>query len=139
MKSMRVIKEAFLILIILALLAVSLFSRKIINLIPSNKIIFVAATIYLLGLALFIFLTYRDITRKQYTTTLFIVVADIIAIIYFAVIAYMIFIGSNETDILELAKMKVNISKAALLFAGVLWGRSYVKSEKFRKKQTSKI
>ncbi len=120
---------------VIIILFIGLFlSSKIIELIPANRPVFVDLTVYIIMLAIFIFLTYKDIMRKKYTTTTYIVILDILAIIYIIGAAYGNYLNYYETDLLSKIERNLNIYLASIFFLGVIWGKSLLSNSKYIRK-----
>lgn len=129
----NIISSIFITICIL-LLFLLLFLPKIIDLIPSKDTRFI---IYIILFILFfihiIFETYHDIRKKQFTTKIYIVITDIIAIIAFTVLFYINFTNHNETNI-EVVLQKSTYSMMALLFfAGAILIQTLLKNQRFKK------
>ena len=113
---MRVKKENIIVSSVMILFALQLFLPNIIDLIPSKEVEFaIAIIISLLVLLLLIYVTYSDIRKSKFTTTVYIVLLDIIRIIVFVFLTYTyMHIKSDETNI-EILLRYINIRTVSLL------------------------
>ncbi len=132
---MRLDKKIILGAAIIILFGLLLFLPNIVALIPSERVQFALAIIFcFLVFLLLIYVTYNDIRKKQYTTAVFIVLADIIIIVAFAAICYTYFHKSNVTNT-EILLRKIHIRTIAgvsSLCASILL--SFLRSQRFIKK-----
>ena len=132
---MRFNKSNIIISVIFSLFILLLFLPKLVDLIPSGEVKFAISII--LALLVFIFIlfeTYGDITKKQFTTTPYIVLSDIISIIAFAVLGYLSFTKFDLKNI-EVLLYRINARNTAALFLfGGMLIRNFFKSQRFEKK-----
>lgn len=95
------------------------FSSKIVNLIPSKEI---RTVILIIGyIIIFIFIisdTCRDITKKNLSTSLYIVLADIIQIIAYAAMGYLSIMIYKTVNIEILLRLNGERILAVLLLLG---------------------
>lgn len=130
------IRSVLLIALIIVLLILLLFLPNIINLIPDSRIKY-GVTIVLSGLlfAYLLYLIYADLRNKQYVTTIYIVLSDIIIVLSFGVLAYTSF---KRVDVKNIEALFLNFNmglnaKLVLLCTTLL--RSFLKSERFKKEK----
>ena len=132
---MRVKKKNIIVSSIIILFALLLFLPNIVDLIPSKEVKFAIAIIFSLLVFLFlIYVTYSDIRKSEFTTTVYLVLLDIIGIIVFVVVNYTYLHKSNETNI-EILLQKSNIRIVCLLFllcSSILV--YFLKNDRFMKK-----
>ena len=132
MMVIRVMKKIILVSSVIILLALELFLPHIIDLIPSKEIPFAISLVILL----FIYVTYSDIRKSAFTTTVYIVLLDIILIIVFVVLTYTYtyMYKPNETNV-EIILQYNNIftvSLWVLLCSSIL--KDFLESKRFKKK-----
>jgi len=136
---MRVKKEIILVSSVIILFALLLFLPNIIDLIPSKEVKFeIAVIISLLVFLLLIYVTYSDIRKSGFTTTVYIVLLDIIVIIVLVVLTYNYIYTyihkSNEINI-EILLRNINIRTVSLLVflcSSIL--KNFLESKRFKKK-----
>lgn len=129
-------KEHFIASLIIILFILLLFVPNIVDLIPSEEMKYVVTIIFSVLVFIFlIYLTYDDIRKRKFTTTVYIVLLDIIGIINFVFVGYTLLIYSNQTNF-EAILHKNNIHIVGLfglLCISILL--NYLKSKKFMKKK----
>lgn len=132
---MRLNKNNVIFSAVVILIIILLFLPRIIDRIPSKEVKLAASIIVcLLILIYIIFETYRDITKKQYTTNTYIVLTDILQILAFAVLSYISFKSYNKKNIEEIFKIyNARIVSELILFAAILL-RNFLRSQRFEKK-----
>jgi hypothetical protein len=129
------ISVMIIILYILLLVLSRIILPKVIDLIPSKEMQSTITKIMLMLLFIvFIFETYGDIIKKQFTTTVYIVLADIVQISALAVLVYLNFKGYDATNIEVLLKRNNYHIMAMLFLSGAVLLRGFLKSEEFKKK-----
>ena len=132
---MRVKKEHFITIVIIILFGLLFFLPNSIDLITSEEIKYKVTVIFSILVFLFlIYLTYDDIRKRQFTTTAYIVLLDIIGIFNYIIVCYTFLIYQSKTNF-EVLLHKNNIRIAGLLvilFTSVLL--NYLKNDKFIKK-----
>lgn len=122
---------------IIILFVLLLCLPKIIDLIPSREVKYIITVIIsLLVVLLCIYITYNDIRKREYTTTIYIVLLEIIGII---IIAYVVFdyIHFPTTDVTDIdALLRSNNIHIACLFYILCESISvnFLKSDRFKKK-----
>lgn len=132
---MKINKSDLIFVMIIILCVLLFFLPNFIDLIPSKEVQSIIAIIMLmLVFILIIFETYGDITRKQFTTTVYIVLADIVQISALTVLGYLSFKSYDATNIEALLKRTDYHTMAVLFFLGAILVRNFFKSEKFKKK-----
>ena len=132
---MNVKHRNFAVSLIIVLFVLLLFLPKIIDLIPSEEIKYSIIIIFsTLVLLLLIYLAYSDIRKKEYTTTMYIVLLDIIGIISYVYIGYVILTNSKEAgfDVVLQKNNTYTVGLVSLLCILILL--RYLKSEKFIKR-----
>lgn len=128
-------KKNFIVLLIIVVFGLVLFMPNIIDLIPSHEVKFTAAIIFsLLAFLFLIYITYSDIRKKQYTTTVYIVILDIIQVVVFAIVGYMLL--NNSPVINSEILLRVNHIRAASLMYALCSSilLDFLKSERFVRK-----
>jgi hypothetical protein len=132
---MRINKRNLLISVVVILFILLLFLPKIIDLIPSVEVKFVVVSILAsLTLIFMIIETYQDITKKQFTTTVFIVLSDIIQIVAFLVLGYLSFRSYDVINIEAVLTKNDARMLAIMLIFGANLVRTFLKSQRFEKK-----
>lgn len=105
------------------------FLPNIIDLIPSKEVKSIVLMILsMLAFIAIIFEIYDDLTKKQFTTTIYIILADIIEIIAFGILAYLSFKSYDTTNVEVLLKRNDYITAAKLSFLGAILVRNLLKS-----------
>jgi hypothetical protein len=84
---------------------------------------------------LFLYDVYRDITSKQFTTRLFIVIIAIIKIIIIGVLFYLSFYSYAKTDISDLLEVQRNQLLLVISYSSLSLLQDFLKSDRFKKKQ----
>jgi hypothetical protein len=133
---MRIKKKHFITLLMIMLFVLFLFLPNIINLISSEEIKYKITIAFSVLVILFlIYSTYDDIRKREFTTSLYIVLIDIIETIYFAFLFYTFLIYSGETNldiILKEDKIRI-VGLIILLCSSIL--QNYLKSNRFIRKK----
>lgn len=132
---MKIHNKNIIVSFIIILFVLMLCLPKIIDLIPSSEVKYVVTVIFSLLVFLFlIYITYDDIKKREYTTTVYIIFLDIIGIVVYAVLFYNCFNKIDVTDIEALLRSN-HIQVACLLY--ILCesiALSFLKSNRFKKK-----
>lgn len=132
---MKLNKSDMIFAISIILFILLLFLPNIIDLIPSKEVKSIILIILaMLTFIAIIFETYDDLTKKQFTTTIYIILADIIEIIAFGILGYLSFKSYDTTNIEVILKRNDHITAAKLFFLGAILVRSFFKSQRFKKK-----
>lgn len=133
---MRAKKEYFIILLIIMYFVCLLFLPKIFNLISSEEIknkITIAFSV--LVIFFLIYLTYDDTRKQEFTTTLYIVLIDIIRVICFAFPFYTFLVYSGKTNLdIILKENKIESVSLIILSCSTIL-QNYLKSDRFIKKK----
>lgn len=111
------------------------FLPQIIELIPSKE----AKSIVIIILSILVFIDiifdiYSDITKKQFTTTVYIVLTDIIEIVAFAVLCYLSFTSYDAANVEVLFKRIYAHEMAVIFFLCAILIRNFLRSQRFMKK-----
>lgn len=135
LRCMRFDKKFIMLLLIIILLALLLFLPSIINLIPSYEVKFVITIIFLILIFFFlVYVTYNDVRKKQFTTTAYIVLIEVITLIVYVVVCYTSFKNLNVIDT-KILLQENHIRVASLIFllcSSIVL--NFLKSERFIKK-----
>lgn len=132
---MKLNKSHMIFAISIILFILLLFLPNIIDLIPSKEVKSIIVIILaMLTFIAIIFETYDDLTKKQFTTNIYIILADIIEIISFGILGYISFKSYDTTNIEVILKRNDHIAAAKLFFLGAILVRSFLKSQRFKKK-----
>lgn len=131
---MRFNKKNIIVLIVVILFALLLFLPNVIGLIPSDRVKFVIYNIFSLLVFLFlIYITYNDIRERKFTTTVYIVLADIIVMAVFAAVMYTFYNYFNVTNVdILLRESRIRVTSLIFLFCSSIL-LNYLKSDKFKK------
>lgn len=132
---MGFIKKYIIISVVIILSILPPFLSNIIVLIPSTEIKYATIIVlYVLFLIFMIFEIYGDIRKKQYITTAYIVLTDIIIIASYAILGYLNFVSFNRMNVQALVKRNsIRIVNELIFFASVLI-HNFLKSQRFKKK-----
>lgn len=133
---MKIHNKSIIVSFIIILFILLLCLPNIIDLIPSKKVKYVITVVFSLLVFLFIvYITYNDIRKREYTTTVYIVLLEIIGIIVYVIGSYTYFHKTDVSDI-EVLLRRNNIQAACLFY--ILCESiviTFLKRDSFKKKQ----
>ncbi|GLC30176.1 hypothetical protein [Clostridium omnivorum] len=133
---MRIHNKSIIVSFIIILFILLLCLPNIIDLIPSRKVKYVITVVFCLLVFLFlVYITYNDIRKREYTTTVYIVLLEIIGIIAYVIGSYTYFHKTGVSDI-EVLLRRNNIQAACLFY--ILCESiviTFLKRDSFKKKQ----
>ena len=96
------------------------------------------AFLWIIFISLFLFAfsieLYQDIMKKQYSTKILIIVADVFEITAFIALCYFQFNINDKTDIKRLIERSTNLSITSLILILMPYIRSVLKGLRFEKK-----
>lgn len=120
---------------VIVTLFILLFLLKFIGRVFSDEVKDIVTIIVgLLVFILMIFEIYDDINDKQFTTTVYIVLADIIQLIAFIVVGYYSFKSYDKDNLEVILNRRSEFGiLSGLFYLGARFVRDYLKSQKFMK------
>lgn len=94
---------------------------------------------YFLIVLYFVIELYEDLTKKQFTTTIYIIIADIIGLLAFAAILYLAFVKFDRNNIDTILELNKESTVVKVLLFLIILAKSYLRQEKFSKVDESDL
>ncbi|MDP4088090.1 MAG: hypothetical protein Q8930_02315 [Bacillota bacterium] len=120
--------------VIIILLALLFCLPGIIESIPSGNMRFgVIITLYVLVLILFIYEALHEIIKKQFTTTIFVVLMDIVEITSFGFAGYLSYKINLTAALLDKVQFHLDSTLLIIVFMAAGLIKQFLKTQRFRK------
>lgn len=90
----------------------------------------------IVSISLFIYFAvnlYRDITNRHYSTSIFIIIIDVLQIVVFMLLCYLYFMYYDETNVDILWSRKINIQRAFSFIILMVPVKFLLESQRFKK------
>lgn len=129
---MKIIKSILEFIVIIILIIFLFMKDSLIEKIPNNEVTnTISYIIFILVVISFIWDAYKAIKNKKYTTTILIVITDVVIIVSATAILLIGYKSLNVTDINIIIDNNLAISRNSIFFSLGLFFNSVFKSERF--------